>query len=116
MKKLVHALKHDGSDGKDAIDHLHVYVVTAIIYLNDLALVHHYTISPSNVRSLFISALIVAFKFQDDRPYNNKSWANLYKIDIDRLNAMEIDFCKMMRWQLWSTTTTSLFDEQQDTT
>jgi hypothetical protein len=53
--------------------------------------------SPFNI---LMSCIMIACKYNDDIPFNNKSWSGLIQMNIMNLNALEIDIIKVLHFEI----------------
>lgn len=52
-------------------------------------------------RRTFLSALISASKFLQDRNYSNRAWARISGLPVGEINANERAFLSLVGWELW---------------
>ena len=67
-------------------------IIFAIIYIDRVIEKTGYGITKNNFHRLFLSAILLANKFYDDRYYSNKSMARLGGVTTNELNTLEIKF------------------------
>ncbi|KAJ3386573.1 hypothetical protein HDU84_001482, partial [Entophlyctis sp. JEL0112] len=52
-------------------------------------------------RRMFLSSLIVASKFLQDRNYSNKAWSNISGLPVSEINARELEFLTLIDYELF---------------
>ncbi|KAG0250841.1 hypothetical protein BG011_008051 [Mortierella polycephala] len=52
-------------------------------------------------RRMFLAALILASKFQQDRTYSNKAWSKISGLPVSEINANEIAFLSLIDYRLF---------------
>ncbi|KAF9978708.1 hypothetical protein BGZ65_006884 [Modicella reniformis] len=52
-------------------------------------------------RRMFLAALILASKFQQDRTYSNKAWSKISGLPVSEINLNEITFLKLIEYRLF---------------
>lgn len=52
-------------------------------------------------RRMFLAALILASKFQQDRTYSNKAWSKISGLPVSEINLNEITFLKLIDYRLF---------------
>ncbi|KAJ3348921.1 hypothetical protein HDU83_000977 [Entophlyctis luteolus] len=50
---------------------------------------------------MFLSSLIVASKFLQDRNYSNKAWSNISGLPVSEINARELEFLTLIDYELF---------------
>ncbi|CAO3629254.1 unnamed protein product [Cunninghamella blakesleeana] len=50
---------------------------------------------------LFIVALLLANKFQDDNTYTNKTWSDISRMKLNELDIMEFEFLDVLKYRLF---------------
>lgn len=98
-------------DLSDYVAHVHWFsecstpcLVLALIYLDRaLARDTQLTLSAETCQRLFFTSLVAAMKYHDDdwSHYPNAFYADIGRIGVEDLNAMEKQFCKSIDWQFY---------------
>ncbi|KAH9257945.1 hypothetical protein BASA81_003964 [Batrachochytrium salamandrivorans] len=52
------------------------------------------------VHRLFLTAMLCAVKFTEDFRITNRFWAKVGGIDLDEMNRLEIEFLRLIQWNL----------------
>ncbi|KAK3840769.1 MAG: hypothetical protein J3R72DRAFT_348911, partial [Linnemannia gamsii] len=52
-------------------------------------------------RRMFLAALILASKFQQDRTYSNKAWSKISGLPVAEINLNEITFLTLIDYRLF---------------
>lgn len=71
--------------------------LVALIYLSRL---HPSSLNFQTVHRLFLTAMLCAVKFTEDFRITNRFWAKVGGIDLDEMNRLEIDFLRLIQWNL----------------
>lgn len=76
-------------------------MAAAVIYIERILTQHHaLSLSEVNASRMALVAMLVAAKITTDMPYSNKWWAKVSgEFTLDDLNAMEIEFIKLLGFQ-----------------
>lgn len=75
--------------------------IISIAYLYRISQHTPYLINTHSVHILFITSLLVASKYNDDRYYNNKYYARVGGISYLTLNKLEIEFLKYVNFECY---------------
>lgn len=54
----------------------------------------------SDVYSLLTTALLLGSKFLDDNTFQNRSWSDVSNISVERLNVLESDWLRDIKWDM----------------
>jgi hypothetical protein len=77
-------------------------LVVALIYLNRIC-VSGLELKKQNLHLLFSGCILLAYKFLQDRVYNNKFFARVTGIPLDRLNCVELNVLMCIKFDLMVT-------------
>lgn len=80
---------------------LRVYMSTAIVYLQRIK--RTYDINEGNVMCLFLCAVVISLKFHNDNPISNYSLSEYMSVPPQLLARVEIEFCILIDWHLFTT-------------
>lgn len=58
-------------------------------------------INDANIRNLIFVSVLVATKYMDDYVIPNSHWAEVVELDLEKINKMELSFCKMMGYEMF---------------
>merc|ERR1719424_963410 len=92
----------------DYIERIHMYVpcstecyVLALVYIDRILQRHpEFQVTPLNVHRLFITAIVVATKFQDDKYFSNAYYSRVGGVHVKELNMLEVRFLKLVGFNL----------------
>lgn len=75
-------------------------ILLALMYIDDLYSNSNakLTISWNNVYKTFLTAIVIAIKFNEDEYDSNTIFAKVGGIPLEELNKLEIEFCKLMKF------------------
>ena len=75
-------------------------LILTLIYIDRIQ-ISDFFISDVNVHRLFLAGLITALKFNEDEIYTNKYYAMLGGINSKDLSKLEIEFLRLIKFQLY---------------
>jgi hypothetical protein len=79
----------------------HECYVMASVYIDRIARCHpEFPISQLSAHRLLLASVLVATKFNDDTYYSNEWYANVGGVSNADLNRMEIEFLKLLDWNV----------------
>jgi hypothetical protein len=92
----------------DYIERIYTYVpcsaecyVLALVYIDRILQRHpEFQVTPLNVHRLFITAIVVATKFQDDKYFSNAYYSRVGGVHVKELNMLEVRFLKLVGFNL----------------
>eukprot|EP01134_Creolimax_fragrantissima_P007332 CFRG7332T1 len=76
-------------------------LITTLVYLHRLKVRYPSSRHSSCARRVMFMALLVASKFNHDRPYDNKAWAIVSNFPLGQVNAMERQFLDSLEYVLY---------------
>lgn len=78
-------------------------ILLALMYIDDLYSNSNSNlfISWNNIFKIFLTAIIIAIKFNEDQYDSNNVFAKVGGIGLDELNKLEIEFCKIMKFSFF---------------
>lgn len=75
--------------------------VAAVVYLDRLHEKHHIlSLKHRNCHRLISTTLLLAIKFLDDEHCPNSYYADVFGLDLDELNILELELLSLLRWNL----------------
>jgi hypothetical protein len=74
--------------------------VVALIYIDRIIAMHSFRVTALNVHRIFLASILLSAKFLDDIYYNNSFYAKLGGISLQELNALELEFLRLTRFDL----------------
>jgi len=74
--------------------------VVALIYIDRIIDMHSFRVTALNVHRIFLASILLSVKFLDDIYYNNSFFAKLGGIPLQELNALEVEFLRLTRFDL----------------
>ncbi|KAJ3428193.1 protein cnppd1 [Anaeramoeba flamelloides] len=75
--------------------------VYAIEYIQRILLAHpEIKLNRNNIHRIYFSAVLIASKFCDDLYYDNKAWGKVGGLEIQEVNALEIEFIFLIDFSL----------------
>lgn len=95
---------------KDYLLRINVYlkpekstILLALMYIDDLYSNSNanLSISLNNVYKIFLTAIVIAIKFNEDEYDSNSVFAKVGGIPVEELNKLEIEFCKLMKFSFF---------------
>ena len=78
-------------------------LVIILIYIDRLCHKYKFKITFFNIYKLILSALVVAFKYNEDEYYTTDFYAKLGGISIIEMNTLEYEFASMIHFNLFIT-------------
>jgi hypothetical protein len=75
-------------------------ILLALMYIDDLYSNSkaNLIISWTNIFKVFLTAIVIAIKFNEDEYDSNSTFAKVGGIPLEELNKLEIEFCKLMKF------------------
>ena len=77
-------------------------VVQSVIYIDKVITQHPKLLTSKSVHRLLLASIVVAAKFTDDFHLTNKNFARVGGVQIKEMNSLEINFCKLMSFSLFT--------------
>ncbi|KAJ3437164.1 cyclin-related 2 family protein [Anaeramoeba flamelloides] len=75
--------------------------VYAIEYIQRILLAHpEIKLNSNNIHRIYFTAVLISSKFCDDLYYNNKAWGKVGGLEIQEVNALEIEFIFLIDFSL----------------
>ena len=74
--------------------------IVALIYTDRVINSHKFNLTRLNVHRMILTAVLLAAKFLDDTYYNNSFYAQLGGIGLSEMNALELEFLALTRFEL----------------
>lgn len=68
--------------------------------MRQLSSVGVYTSGSAQVYRMLTTALLLGSKFLDDNTFQNRSWAEVSNIPVEKLNSMELEWLKAFDWKI----------------
>lgn len=92
----------------DYIERIYTYIpcsaecyVLALVYVDRILQRHEeFQVTHLNVHRLFITAIVVATKFQDDKYFSNAYYSRVGGVAVKELNMLEVRFLKLVGFNL----------------
>ena len=81
-------------------------LVQSIIYIDKIITQHPQLLTIRTVHRLLLSSIIVSAKFIDDHHLTNTNFARIFGVKLNELNTLEVQFCKLMSFSLFTPVTT----------
>lgn len=75
--------------------------ISGLIYLDRLAQKTNYQLTIFNIHRLYLAAMVLAIKFNDDQYYDNEYYAALGGIDCTELSALETEMIQLLDFKLF---------------
>ena len=78
-------------------------LVIALIYIDRLCALAEITLTYHNIHRILFTSVLIAVKYNEDKIYENKYYADIAGIHVKELNYLEFDFCDKMKFTLFIT-------------
>ena len=76
-------------------------LVLIMMYIDKIIANGNFILCEKNINKLFYTCLMITQKYYEDNSFNNKTFANLVRLNCDELLKMEIEFMNMINFELF---------------
>ena len=76
-------------------------LVLIMMYIDKIIDNGNFILCEKNINKLFYTCLMITQKYYEDNSFNNKTFANLVRLNCDELLKMEIEFMNMINFELF---------------
>lgn len=76
-------------------------LIIALIYIDRLCEKQNLILTDSNIHRITYTAIILAVKYNEDDYYSNNYYSKVGGVSITELNALELEFVKLIKYSLF---------------
>ena len=76
-------------------------LIVGLIYIDRLCQISEITLTYYNIHRILFTSILLSIKYNEDKYYDNKYYADIAGVSKKELNCLEINFAKMIQFNLY---------------